>query len=136
MTTVHHTELDTLQLGMIIFPAGLFLYGWTAQARAPWIVPMIGSFVFSYGLMSSFNSVQNYMVDAFAPYGAAAMAAATLLRSITGALLPIWTPTMYENLGYGLGSTILACVSLPAIPAPILMFYTGERLRQRWQFKP
>ena len=59
---------------MIIFPTGLLMYGWTAQAQTHWILPMIGSVVFSYGLMLCFNSLQNYLVDAFYPYGAAAMA--------------------------------------------------------------
>lgn len=43
---------------MIVFPAGLFLYGWTAEAQTHWIGPMIGSCILSYGLMLSFNSCQ------------------------------------------------------------------------------
>lgn len=121
---------------MFIFPTGLLMYGWTAQAQTHWILPMIGSVVFSYGLMLCFNSLQNYLVDAFYPYGAAAMAGATLLRSVTGAILPVFSPIMYKNLGYGIGNTIIACVLLPAIPAPFIVFKAGERLRERWKFKP
>jgi hypothetical protein len=29
---------------------------------------------------------------------------------------------MYKNLGYGIGNTIIACVLLPAIPAPFVVF--------------
>lgn len=42
---------------------------------------------------------------------------------------------MYESLGYGLGCTLLACVSLPAIPAPFVLFMLGDRMRDRWKFK-
>ncbi|GAA5869987.1 hypothetical protein JCM3774_004330 [Rhodotorula dairenensis] len=129
-------RLVVTQVGMIIFPVGLFLFGWTAQAETHWIVPMIGSVVFSYGLMLCFNSLQTYISDAFYPYGAAAMAGATLLRSATGAIMPIFAPRMYSNLGYGIGSTILACVAILAVPAPFVMFLHGERLRERWRFVP
>ncbi|GAA5991335.1 hypothetical protein JCM10908_003263 [Rhodotorula pacifica] len=129
-------RLVLTQIGMVVFPAGLLMYGWSAQAQTHWIVPMIGSVVFSYGLMLCFNSLQNYLVDAFYPYGAAAMAGATLLRSVTGAILPIFSPIMYKNLGYGVGNTIIACVLLPAIPAPFVVFKAGERLRERWKFQP
>jgi hypothetical protein len=33
---------------------------------------------------------------------------------------PIFSPIMYKNLGYGIGNTIIACVLLPAIPAPFV----------------
>ncbi|GAA5991332.1 hypothetical protein JCM10908_003262 [Rhodotorula pacifica] len=129
-------RLVVTQVGMVIFPVGLFIFGWTAHAETHWIAPMIGSVIFSYGLMLCFNSLQTYISDAFFPYGAAAMAGATLLRSATGAIMPIFAPIMYKNLGYGIGSTILACVALPALPAPLIMFLHGEKLRERWKFIP
>ncbi|GAA5966722.1 hypothetical protein JCM8115_002789 [Rhodotorula mucilaginosa] len=129
-------RLVVTQIGMVIFPVGLFIFGWTAQAETHWILPMIGSVVFSYGLMLCFNSLQTYISDAFYPYGAAAMAGATLLRSATGAIMPIFAPIMYRNLGYGVGSTILASVAAVAIPAPFLMFFYGERFRGRFKFVP
>jgi hypothetical protein len=58
------------------------------------------------------NSIQNWIVDAFFPYSAAAMAAATLLRSITGCILPIFSQALFINLDYGWGGTLLALVSL------------------------
>ncbi|BGP21196.1 MFS polyamine transporter [Rhodotorula toruloides] len=128
-------RLVVTQIGMIFFPIGLLIFGWTAQAQTHWIGPMIGSVVFSYGLMMTFNSIQNFIVDAFVPYSAAAMAAATLLRSSTGAILPIFSPQLFINLNYGLGATLLACVSLPAVPAPLILFMMGEKLRDRWRFK-
>lgn len=71
-----------------------------------------GSSIFSFGLMLTFNSIQNWIVDAFQPYSAAAMAAASLARSITGCILPVFADAMFLNLGYGWGGTLLALVSV------------------------
>ena len=40
------------------------------------------------------------------------MAAASLLRSIVGCLLPTFADSLFLNLGYGWGGTVLALVSL------------------------
>jgi hypothetical protein len=65
------------QLGMFIMPAGLFMYGWTAHAEVHWMAPMVAMALVSYGLMVAFSSIQNFLVDAFFPYSAAAIAGAT-----------------------------------------------------------
>jgi DHA1 family multidrug resistance protein-like MFS transporter len=79
---------------------------------------------------------QNFLVDAFFPYSAAATAASTLLRSVGGTILPIFAPKMFTTLGYGWGGTLLACISLPIVPAPLVLFLYGERMRERWKFRP
>lgn len=97
---------------MLIFPLGVLMWGWTAQAQAHWIAPLIGSAILGFALMSAFNSLQNFIVDQFAPYSAAAMAAASLMRSVTGCVLPVFSDAMFLQLGYGWGGTLLACVSI------------------------
>lgn len=129
-------RLIVTQFGMIVFPIGLVIWAWTAQAQTHWMGPMVGSAVFAYGLMMTFNSIQNWIVDAFFPYSAAAMAAASLLRSVTGCILPIFSDSLFKNLGYGWGGTLLALVSIPAIPAPLLLFLFGKQLRDRFKFEP
>ncbi|GAA5827948.1 hypothetical protein JCM11251_005660 [Rhodosporidiobolus azoricus] len=128
-------RLVITQIGMLIFPAGLLIWGWTAQNETHWMGPIVGMCIFAYGLMLCFNSVQNFIVDAFFPYSAAAMAAATLLRSATGTVLPIFAPRMFLDLNYGWGGTLLALVTLPAVPAPFVLFLLGGRLRERWKFR-
>ncbi|KAM0791662.1 hypothetical protein ACM66B_006098 [Microbotryomycetes sp. NB124-2] len=127
-------RLVLTQIGMLLFPLGILLWAWTAQSRTHWIFPMLGSTLLAFGLMLAFNSIQNFIVDAFFPYSAAAMAAATLARSIAGCVLPIFSDSLFIKLGYGFGGTILACVSLPAIPAPFVLFLYGHRLREKYKF--
>ncbi|KAM0747748.1 MFS general substrate transporter [Meredithblackwellia eburnea MCA 4105] len=127
-------RLVITQLGMIVFPLGLLIWAWTAEAQTQWMGPMVGSAVFAWGLMMAFNSIQNWIVDEFYPYSAAAMAAASLLRSTTGCVLPIFADNLFLKLGYGWGGTLLALVSLPALPAPVVLFYWGPILRKRFKF--
>ncbi|KAK4047220.1 hypothetical protein OIV83_005522 [Microbotryomycetes sp. JL201] len=127
-------RLVLTQIGMLLFPMGIFVWAWTAQAQTHWIFPLLGSALLAFGLMLAFNSIQNFVVDAFVPYSAAAMAAATLARSIAGCVLPIFSDNLFISLGYGVGGTILACVSLPAIPAPFVLFMYGHRLREKYKF--
>lgn len=51
-------RLIVTQFGMIVFPIGLVIWAWTAQAQTHWMGPMVGSAVFAYGLMMTFNSIQ------------------------------------------------------------------------------
>lgn len=42
-------RLPPLRLGAVLLPAGLFIYGWTAQYKVHWIVPIIGTAIMGVG---------------------------------------------------------------------------------------
>ncbi len=71
--------------------------------------------------MLAFNSIQTFIVDAFYPYSAAAIAAANGMRAILGCLLPIFTGDLFTNLGWGIGGTVLGILAAVAIPLPALV---------------
>lgn len=72
-----------------------------------------------------------YLVDAYSQYAASAMAASTVLRSLLGALLPLAGRSMYEKLGYGWGTSLLAFIAVAMVPVPIVFIKYGERIRRR-----
>lgn len=84
-------------------------------------MPADAALLDSLGLLVAWQSLQTYLVDAFSPYSAAAVAGATALRSMIGAVMPILSPILFRNLGWGKGGTILACLAAAAIPAPFLV---------------
>lgn len=47
-----------------------------------------------------------YLVDAYTPYAASVSAAATVFRSLLGALLPLAGNKMYDTLGIGWGTSV------------------------------
>ena len=58
------------------------------------IVPIIGSGIFSAGVLGTFMPIATYLIDAFQLYAASALAANTVLRSVLGAVLPLAGPSM------------------------------------------
>lgn len=78
---------------------------------------------------------QSYLVDAFGPYAASAVAAFTVIRCLAGAFLPLAGPPLYAKLGLGWGNSLLAFLGLALIPIPLLFYIYGERLRKRSTLK-
>lgn len=116
----------------ILIPIGFLCYGWSAQAHTHWIVPNIGAAIFAFGGILSFQGIQAYVLEAYPLYGASAMAATTLLRSIASFLFPIFAPALYRRLDYGWGNTLLAGIAVVVgIPAPLFLYYFGARLREK-----
>lgn len=118
--------------GAVIGSAGLFLYGWTAQYRAPWIAVDIGGLVLSLGPTVSGAATTAYVIDAYPLYVGSASAAAQLLRSLTAFGFPLFAPSMYHAMGYGWGNSLLGFLLLVvSIPAALLIWIHGARLRER-----
>ncbi|KAF1810827.1 cycloheximide resistance protein [Eremomyces bilateralis CBS 781.70] len=117
-------------IGAVCIPIGLFWYGWAAQARAHWIVPLIGTSFVGLGNSIIFMSITTYTIDAYGMYSASALAANTVTRSIMAAVLPLAAPPMYAALGIGWGNSLLAFLAIAMMPVPWLLFKYGERLRR------
>lgn len=125
-------RVPLLGISAIILPAGLFIYGWTAQTHCHWIAPNIGAFLFGTGTIVSFQCMQTYMVDTYTRFAASALAAGAFLRSLAGFGFPLFAPDMYSTLHYGWGNSALAFVAIAiGIPAPIFLWKFGEALRKR-----
>lgn len=144
---------------MPVMPIGFFWYGWSAHERVHWIVPILGTLFIGIGSLFVIVSVsaadfrsrasstiyasngsaqmpaQTYLVDAFGPYAASALAANTILRSLFGTFLPLAGPPMYKTLGLGWGNTLLGFLALSFAPIPWLFYRYGEQVRKRWVVK-
>ncbi|KFA53342.1 hypothetical protein S40293_06651 [Stachybotrys chartarum IBT 40293] len=124
----------TLMSGAVI-PVALFWYGWATEANTHWIVPMLGIALFCFGLMGVMMCLQTYLVDSYVQYAASVIAALTVLRSLLGALLPLAGLSMYEELGWGWGNSVLAFITLALVPVPMLFRIYGARIRARFPAK-
>jgi MFS family permease len=128
-------RLPMLVWGGPFIPVGLFIYGWTAQNQIQWAVPLFGTLLVGVGLLAAFMCLNTYLVDAFERYAASAMAANTILRSILGAVFPLFGLQMYDALGLGWGNSLLAFISLALCPIPWLFYHYGERIRTHPKFQ-
>jgi hypothetical protein len=137
-------------IGALLEPLGLFLYGWTAEKKLHWILPILGSGIFGLGQFAMvvsfcvlhlpdiwFNRRQmpatTYLVDAFTVYAASAAAASTVFRSLLGALLPLAGNAMYDALGLGWGTSVLGFIAVAFIPMPLILWRYGEKIREKFQ---
>ncbi|KAG2118857.1 multidrug resistance protein 4 [Suillus discolor] len=122
-------RIPALIFGSLFVPVGLFWYGWSAQAEAQFMMPIIGTAIFGFGLMTSFLPIQLYLVDTFT-YAASATAAASTFRSLLGFAFPLFGEQMFAALGYGGGNSLLAGIAIViGIPFPVWIYFAGERMR-------
>ncbi|CAI6099352.1 hypothetical protein V2G26_005702 [Clonostachys chloroleuca] len=128
-------RLPLLPLGAALVPIGLFIYGWTAQYRVHWIVPIISHVPIGVGNLLIFLAIQMYIVDSFTVYAASALATNTVVRSIAGALLPLAGLPMFEKLDIGWGNSLLGFIAILMVPIAFGMIKWGENLRNRFPVK-
>lgn len=122
-------RLKILLPGNLLMAAGLFWYGWTAQAHTHWALPLAGTAVICLGVFCVGISTQSYLTDAFELFAASALAANTIVRSLLGAVLPLCAPALYGRLGYGWGNSLLGFIVLAFVPATALFIRFGEKMR-------
>ncbi|KAF8068731.1 multidrug resistance protein 4 [Lyophyllum atratum] len=122
-------RMPALFVGSFIVPIGLFWYGWSAEAKLHWMMPIVGSGIFAFGVMMTWLPILLYLVDAF-EYAASATAAAYVLRSLLGFVFPLFGKQMFDRLGLGGGNSLLAgLVIVLGIPFPVWIYYRGEAIR-------
>jgi len=117
-------------VGAFCIPVCLFWFGWTSRPSVPWIVPIIGSSFFTIGAFLIFNSVFNYLGDAYPEYAASVFAGNDFMRSSFGAGFPLFASAMYNNLGVDWASSTLGFLSIAFIPIPFVLYHYGERIRK------
>ena len=119
-------------IGTALVPIGLLWWGWTGQAKLHWILPNIGSLILGTGVYCCSGCVSVYTIDAYSRYAASAVSTNLVARSLTAAFFPLFAPYLFDALGFGLGSTVLAgaFAVFGSIVVCILWFF-GENLRAR-----
>lgn len=122
-------RMPSLAVGSIISTIGLFWYGWSI-GNTHWIMPNIGALIYTMGTISCLQGMQTYIVDSYQTYAASAMAACAVLRSLCGFGFPLFAPYMYNTLGYGWGTSVLAFTAMIfGWGGPFVFWKYGPRLR-------
>jgi len=125
-------RLIPTMVGCFCIPICLFWFGWTSRESIHWIVPIIGSSFFSIGAFLLFNSILNYLPDAYPEYAASVLAGNDLMRSSFGAGFPLFASAMYNNLGVNWASSTLGFLAIAFIPIPFVLYKYGATLRKNY----
>ncbi|OJZ80747.1 hypothetical protein ASPFODRAFT_38150 [Aspergillus luchuensis CBS 106.47] len=122
-------RMPSLAVGSVISIVGLFWYGWSI-GHTHWIMPNIGALIYTMGTISCLQGMQTYIVDSYQTYAASALAACAVLRSLCGFGFPLFAPYMYNALGYGWGTSVLAFTAMVfGLGGPFVFWRFGPRLR-------
>ena len=109
-------------VGAFCIPICLFWFGWSSRPGVHWIVPIIGTGWFSIGAFLLFNSVLNYLGDAYPEVAASVLAGNDFMRSSFGAGFPLFATAMYNKLSVGWASSLLGFLAVAFIPIPFLLY--------------
>lgn len=135
---------------------GMLIYGWTAEYRVYWFVVDIGVFIMMFGMqLSGMPSkyflvffialyslykgyltpcvvVTAYVIDSYPEHTSSALAASQFVKSLMAFCFPIFSPTMYQVLGYGWGNTVVSLAGFGlSIPLLALLWRFGARWRAK-----
>ncbi|KAK4539880.1 hypothetical protein LTR36_010274 [Oleoguttula mirabilis] len=114
-----------------LLPAGLLLYGWTAQYRVFWFAPDIGLFLIGLGISAPRAAIQHYILDCYSSLGfaASALAAMNVARFLAGFGFPLFADVMFDALGLGWGSSLLALAAAVTGCLAVSLWKFGPQLR-------
>ena len=112
----------------------LFWCGWTARRDVHWMVPILAGIPFGAGYLLIFMALLNYMIDAYEKFAASASAAASMSRSLFGAVLPFGAVPMYARLGVPWACSLLGFISVAMCLIPFAFWRWGETIRQSSKF--
>ena len=129
-----YRRLPLACIGGPLYIVSLFWLGWSASPHIHWIVPTLAGLPFGVGFLLIFMALINYLADAYQIYAASALAAASCLRSIFGAVLPLAARPMYDRLGISWASSLLGFISLGMTIIPFAFIQYGDRIRAHSTF--
>ncbi|KAF4334780.1 polyamine transporter 4 [Fusarium beomiforme] len=129
-------RLISAMIGSFFLPASLLISGWTAEYRIHWILPIFFQGMTMSACLLIYAGVNLFMLDAYGPlYGASASGAMMLSRYSLSFAFPLFALQMFEKLGAGWATTLLAGFTLLMAPIPWCFFVYGERIRARSRYE-
>jgi multidrug resistance protein len=127
-------RLPPAMVGALALPIGMFWFAWTNYPSIHWIVCIIATAPFGFGMVLVFLSGMNYLIDSYTIYAASVLAANSVLRSLFGTAFPLFTNQMYTRLGIHWASSIPAFLALACLPAPFVFYKYGAAIRMKCKY--
>ena len=117
-----------------LMPISLFWFAWTASPPVHWISGIMAGVPFGFCLILLFLGITSYLTDCYGPFGASALAANAVLRSLFGAAFPLFATDMYHALGVPWATSVLGFVAVIMAPLPWLFYRFGPSIRARSKY--
>ncbi|TFK26393.1 MFS general substrate transporter [Coprinopsis marcescibilis] len=118
-------------VGAVLSPIGLWWFAWTSQPSIHWAAPIVAGIPFGTGISQILQSLTTYLMDTYTIYFASAISATVVLRSICGAVFPLFSPALFKSLGDQWAMSVFAALLTVCMPIPILFWKYGPRIRSK-----
>ncbi|KIK59726.1 hypothetical protein GYMLUDRAFT_226593 [Collybiopsis luxurians FD-317 M1] len=128
------SRLYAAEIGGICTPISLYWLAFTTYSHVHWIVPILASVLFGFGIFLVFTSVLTYLVVAYRPISASAMASNSAMRYSFAAAFPLFAGQMFTRLGTVGATALLAGLMTLAAPLPFIFRRIGARVRAESRF--
>ncbi|OJI79335.1 hypothetical protein ASPTUDRAFT_179517 [Aspergillus tubingensis CBS 134.48] len=122
-------RLPLMIFGGCLVPAGLFWYAWTSNSQIPWPSEVCSGFLIGWGMYTIFIQCFTYIVDCYTSMANSAMAANGAVRSVFGAVFPLFARYMYHKLGVAWATSLVGFLSAAMVPVPVVFWIYGGRIR-------
>ncbi|KAF8342649.1 major facilitator superfamily domain-containing protein [Cantharellus anzutake] len=123
-------------VGSLLVTISFFWFAWTSFPSVNVWVPIMAGLPMGLSMIMLFISLLNYIVDVYLQVAATALAANTVVRSLFGAIFPLFASQMYRKLGPQWASTLLGCILLAMIPMPLFFIRFGPAIRAKSRYAP
>lgn len=127
-------RLVPAMFAVVLLPAGMFWFAWTAEPKIHWIVPTIGMTLFPIGAFILFQCIFMYLPLTYPQYAASLFAANDLCRSALACGAIIFAHPLYGNLGVGRGVSLLAGLLCGGCIGVWALYFYGAKLRAMSKF--
>lgn len=120
--------------GVVLLPAGYFMFGWTARASVHWIAGLIGVGILVFANFLIFQCIFVYLPLSYPRYAASLFAGNDLSRSLFAAACVLFSRPMFINLGIGGGVSLLAGLACLGVVGMFYLWKYGSWLRSKSSF--
>ncbi|KAJ7293459.1 MFS general substrate transporter [Mycena rebaudengoi] len=129
-------RLEIALIASPLYVVAFFWLGWSSSPSISLWAPMMSGLINGFSISWIFLAHFNYIIDTYLNIAASALAANTVVRSIFGAVFPLFADQMYDALGAPWASSLLGFAALAMVPIPFVLKRYGPVLRSKSKFAP
>lgn len=122
-------------VAMVVYPLSLIMFGWTAEYKLHWTVPLVANLFFGLSSIVVMSTSATYLVDALPGKGSSGVALNNLVRFSFAGFATFVAEPMCRGLGNGWMYTLLAFVSFAASVFIVAIKRWGPKWRSEADFE-
>ncbi|KAI0385484.1 MFS general substrate transporter [Hypomontagnella monticulosa] len=114
-----------------LLPVCLFWLGWGNQPSISIWSSLGACFLFGMIIIAIYVSSYEYIIDSYGDHAAIGLASITIVRYLVAGGMVMAARPMYEGIGTHWTMTLLGCIAVILLPAPLIFWRYGRKLRSR-----